>query len=251
MVKSGMAENPIALQLYTLRSQTAGDFPGALRLVAGLGYRAVEFAGYGGLSSAEIAKLLEETGLRTAATHVRYAALEERLDEEIEYCRAIGCSYLVLPALDPEYRGDPPAMAARLERIAHRCGEHDISFAYHNHAWELRSDGSPGFLDRLLDASDPELVALELDVYWAAHAGVDPVSILERRAGRVPLIHLKDMAADGSMAEMGEGTLDLPGICAAARAAGAQWYIVENDRPRLPAYESARRALDYLRGLPV
>jgi hypothetical protein len=79
-------------------------------------------------------------------------------------------------------------------------------------------------LDRLLDATDPDLVALELDVYWATYAGVDPAGCLRQRAGRVLLAHLKDMAADRTFAEVGDGTLFCP-VC--QRIGG----IVRRDRP--------------------
>jgi hypothetical protein len=117
-----------------------------------------------------------------------------------------------------------------------------LVFAYHNHVFEfVQSDGAY-LLDRLLDATDPALVALELDVYWAAYAGVDPAGYLRRRAGRVPLVHLKDLAADRSFAEVGDGTLDFAAIFATAEEGGVRWYIVEHDQPAMPALESARRS---------
>lgn len=244
-----MADLSIALQLYTARAEMARDFRGTLRRVAELGYEGVELYDYGGLSSSEMAVLLEETGLRAAATHVKDTALERNLEGEIEYCLAIDCPALVLPGLEPEHREDLPAVAARLNRIGERCRERGLLFAYHNHDWEFRPSDTAYFLDLLLDATDPRVVALELDVYWAAHAGVDPVEVQRMRAGRIPMVHLKDMARDGGFAELGAGTLDLPAILAAADVAGTRWLIVENDEPRIPPLESARRSLEYLREL--
>lgn len=246
-----LTEIGIALQLYTVRHDMARDFAGTLRHVADTGYEAVELYDYGGLSSEQMRELLWETRLRPAATHVDYEALERDLDAEIEYCRAIGCSYLVLPAIPPEHRDNLLALATRLNHIGERCGESSLTFAYHNHDWEFGPSDDLSFLDLLFDATDPRLVGIELDVYWAAHAGVDPVAVVRRLAGRLPLIHLKDMASDGGFTELGNGTLDLPAICAAARDAGAHWLIVENDQPRIPALESARRSLEYLRGIPL
>ena len=65
----------------------------------------------------------------------------------------------------------------------------------------------------------------------------------------MPLIHLKDMAADRSFADVGDGTLDLPEIFTAAEDGGARWYVVENDRPTIPSLESARRSLENLRAM--
>jgi sugar phosphate isomerase/epimerase len=246
-----MATVPVALQLYTVRDESARDFAGALRRVAQIGYTAVEFAGYGGLAADEVQALLHETGLRAASTHVGLAALDADLDHQIDYCLAIGCQYLVLPWLEPGRRGADAmrALAPRLNEFGRRCRERGVVFGYHNHEFEFaRSDGRY-LLDRLLDATDPALVVLELDVYWAAYAGADPAAYLRQRAGRVPLVHLKAMAPNRSFVEVGDGTLDLPGIFAAAEDGGVRWYIVEHDRPSMPSLESARRSLQNLRGM--
>ena len=246
-----MATVPVALQLYTVRDESAHDFAGTLRRVAQIGYGAVEFAGYGGLSADEVKALLSETGLRAASTHVGLAALDADLDHQIDYCLAIGSQYLMLPWIEPGRRGADAMrdLAPRLNEFGRRCQERGVVFGYHNHDFEFaRSDGRY-LLDQLLDATDPALVVLELDVYWAAYAGADPSTYLRQRAGRVPLVHLKDMAPDRSFAEVGDGTLDLPGIFTAAEEGGARWYIVEHDRPSMPALESARRSLQNLRAM--
>jgi sugar phosphate isomerase/epimerase len=239
----------VALQLYTVRDESAKDFAGTIRRVAEIGYPAVELASYGGLSAADLKALLDEVGLKAASTHVGLAALEADLDKEIDYCAAVGCGYLVLPWLAPEMR-DPAqltALAPRLNEYGRRCRERGLVFAYHNHDFEfVAADDGAYLLDALLDSTDPALVQLELDIYWAAYAGVDPTAYLRRRAGRVPLVHLKDMATDRSFTEVGAGTIDMSGIFAAAEEGGATWYIVENDRPAMPPLESARRSLEYL-----
>ena len=49
-----MTKPKVALQLYTLRDEMQKDFVGTLRAVARLGYPAVQFVGYGGMSAAEL-----------------------------------------------------------------------------------------------------------------------------------------------------------------------------------------------------
>lgn len=247
-----MTNIPVALELYTVRDETERDFAGTLRAVAGMGYAAVEFANYGGLSAHEMAALLRETGLRAAATHVALAAIERDLDSEIDYCLAIGAPYLVLPWLPEDRRGaaDLRALAPRLNEYGQRCHERGLIFGYHNHAFEFARDDGAYLLDLLLGATDPALVFLEFDIYWAAYAGVDPAAYLRRHAGRVPLLHLKDMAADRGFADVGDGTLDLaPVFAAAEEEGGVRWYIVENDQPRGASLQSARRSLENLRAL--
>ena len=244
-----MNDLQVALELYTVRDETKRDFAGTLRRVAQLGYAGVEFAGYGDLTAQEMSALLAETGLRVAGTHLGLDALQDpQLDASISYCKDIGCSIIVLPWLAHEWRTQEGmrALAPRLNAIGRRCQEHGITFGYHNHDFEFTRVDGGYLLDYLLQATDPSLVKIELDVYWAAYAGVDPVSYLQALADRVALIHLKDMAADRSMTEVGKGILDMQRICEFARVRGL-WGVVEHDHPQMPSLESARISLDYFR----
>lgn len=245
-----MAAIPVALQLYTVRDETARDFAGTIRRVAEIGYPAVEFAGYGDLDADAMKSLLDETGLRAASTHVGFAALDSDLDAQIDYALTIGCQYLVLPYLDRNQYSNADAfraLAPRLNEIGRRCKERGLGFAYHNHDFEFAGGAGNYGLDALLDATDPALVGSELDVYWAAYAGADPVAYLRSRAGRIPLVHLKDMSPERTFTEVGDGTLDMAAIRAAAAEGGARWFIVENDQPRMASLESARRSLENLK----
>lgn len=239
----------VALELYTVRDETSRDFVGTLRRVAQLGYAGVEFAGYGNLTSSEMSALLIETGLRAVSTHLRLDALQGlQLDESIQYCKDIGCSIIVLPSLPHEQRTltGIQALAPQLNAIGQRCRQHGITFGYHNHDFEFTHIEGAYLLDHLLQSTDSSLVKLELDVYWAAYAGVDPVAYLQQHADRIALIHLKDMASDRSMTEVGKGILDMKGICAFAEEHNL-WGIVENDHPEIPSLESARISLEYFR----
>jgi sugar phosphate isomerase/epimerase len=104
--------------------------------------------------------------------------------------------------------------------------------------------------DTLLRETNPELVHLELDLYWVRYGGVDPVSALCELGDRVSLVHLKDMAPDEQRSDLpvGEGTMLWPELLRAADDAGAEWYVAEQDHPR-DAFEDVRSSLQYLRGL--
>jgi len=244
-----VSELQVALELYTVRDETKRDFAGTLRHVAQLGYAGVEFAGYGNLTAQEMSALLAETGLRVAGTHLGLEALQDpQLDASIRYCLDIGCSIMVLPNLAKEWRtlDGIRTLAPRLNAIGQRCQEHGITFAYHNHDFEFTRVNGVYLLDYLLQATDPSLVKIELDVYWAAYAGVDPVSYLQALADLVVLVHLKDMAPDRSMTEVGKGILDMGRICDFTQVHGL-WGVVEHDYPQVPSLESARISLEYFR----
>ncbi|GCE47608.1 sugar phosphate isomerase/epimerase [Thermosporothrix hazakensis] len=241
----------IGLQLYTVRDQTAQDFKGTIRRVAEMGYEGVEFAGYGNLSAAEMRDLLQETGLKAAGTHVSLLALQEDAEREIKYCREIGCPHLVLPWLGQEWINEEglKKLAPILNELGKRCRDQGITFAFHNHAAEFTEVAGAYWLDRLFEAVDAETLQCELDTYWAAYAGVDPVAYLKRLSGRVPVVHIKDMTPERTFTEAGAGTLPIPSYIEAAQAAQSQWYLVENDAPQIPSLESAQRSLAYLKGL--
>jgi len=244
---------PIALQMYTLREQAAEDFVGTMRRVAEIGYAGVEFAGYGGLSTAAMKVLLEELGLNPAGSHVGLDLLENELDSVIDYSLEIGNPYVVCPFLPPDRRQDEASLhatAQSLNRIGAACKEQGLQFCYHNHAFEFQTFGGKYAFDILYEGTEPELVQAEVDTYWVQFAGLDPAELIRRYSERVTLVHLKDMdPQDRSFAEVGEGTLDWQAIFAASEAAGAEWYIVEQDRCKRSPLESVRLSLENLRAM--
>jgi len=247
-----MANVPIALQLYTVRDQTAIDFPGTVRHVAKMGYSGVEFAGTGGLSASEMQDLLAETGLKAAGSHIALALMEEDLDGVIAYNKTIGNPWIGVPFLPNELRtlDGFRQVAATLNRLGAISKAAGISLYYHNHAFEFDvQDGVRGW-DILTAETDPALVGLELDCYWAVYAGEDPAALIRKNAGRFPLVHLKDMIGSGAertWAEVGEGTIDWQPVFAASEAQGVHWYIVEQDSCARPTLESARLSITHLK----
>jgi len=247
-----MANVPIALQLYTVRDETAKDFPGTVRKVAQMGYAGVEFAGTGGLDASQMRDLLAETGLRPAGSHVGLPAMEEDLDGVIAYNRAIGNTFVGVPALPGDLRNPDGfrTVAAKLNEIGARFRDAGLRLYYHNHAFEFDVHGDVRGWDILLAETDPALVGIELDVYWAAFACEDPAELLRRYAGRFPLVHLKDMVGEGverTWAEVGEGIIDFNPIFRDSEAQGVEWYIVEQDRCQRPTLEAAKLSFDNLK----
>ena len=246
---------PVALQMYSLRDLTAEDFVGTMRSVAEIGYAGVELAGYGGLSAPDMKALLEELGLKPAGSHVGLDLLEKEMESVIEYSLGIGNPYVVCPSLPRDRRQDEASLRATaqsLNRIGAACKERGLQFCYHNHAFEFQTFDGKCILDILLESTGPELVQLEVDTYWVQFAGLDPADLIARQSERVTLVHLKDMdAQDRSFAEVGEGTLDWKAIFAASEGAGAEWYIVEQDRCKRPPLESVRLSLENLRAMGV
>ncbi|HEX5506173.1 MAG TPA: sugar phosphate isomerase/epimerase [Thermomicrobiales bacterium] len=250
-----MQQGQIALQLYTVRADTANDFLGTLRRLAALGYRAVEFAGYGGVPVGELRAALDEYGLQAIGAHVPYDDFAARLPAVLAELRTLGCAHAVVPSFPNTRRDDAEfvrAVAATFNRWGAACRAEGLRFDYHNHRFEFAplAPGGGTLFDILATATDQALVNLEIDIAWAHVAGVDPVDLLRRHAGRVPLIHVKDLAPGEGVVDVpvGDGVLPWPRILEAAEAAGTRWYIVEQDHPRDPLAD-AERSLHNLAGL--
>jgi sugar phosphate isomerase/epimerase len=57
------------------------------------------------------------------------------------------------------------------------------------------------------------LINAEIDIYWLAFAGMNPVDVIAKYSGQVPCLHVKDIAAGSrTFAEVGSGTLDIPAL---------------------------------------
>ncbi|GIX07875.1 MAG: sugar phosphate isomerase [Candidatus Poribacteria bacterium] len=246
-----MAHIPVGLQTYTVREDLTRDFVGTLRRVAEIGYEGVEGLPGGGLSPREYRQLLEQLNLKTPGGHVPLEQLESDLNRVVELSQEIGARFVTIPYLaEPRRRSadDWRRLGEIMTRIGERLAQHSLVLCYHNHSFEFqRFEGKYG-LDLLYESSDPRYLQAELDTYWIQHGGEDPAEYIRKYAGRVPLLHIKDMAADGDFAEIGEGVLDWPRIFDAAEAAGVQWYLVEQDRcSRRTPLEAIALSLDNLR----
>jgi sugar phosphate isomerase/epimerase len=245
-----MRRDQIALQLYTVRRLAAVDLPGTLRAVAAAGYRSIEIAGLPEIVPAELARLLGKEGLRAVASHQGIDRLRAGTTEVADQLAALACPRVIVPWLPEEERrtaDDVRVFAADLNGLARRFADRGIRLGYHNHAFEFAPLGDTTVWDVLQAELAPE-IEIELDVYWAAVGGRDPVEEIQNAGNRVRLLHMKDRAPgpEPRDAPAGEGTLDFPAIVAAGRAAGVEWYIAEQDEPREPLADiaSAHRYLD-------
>ncbi len=102
--------------------------------------------------------------------------------------------------------------------------------------------------DFILEETDPELVKMELDLYWIAYADRDPLEYFRRYPGRFPLCHVKDMGEDRSITDVGKGQIDFIRIFTESETAGLKHYIVEHDNPEDP-FASIQTSIAHLKSL--
>ena len=241
------------LQLFTVRDSLAADPDGTLRRVADTGYREVELAGLPGLTATAFHERLKHHGLAVRSIHAGYDSLHSDLDGVLREARTFGASFIVCPSVDADERrtaDDWKQVCRTLARAGRTVRSHGLALAYHNHDYEFVpfADGATPF-DLLLRETDPADVKLELDVYWVAKGGLDPARCLQDNAGRIALVHLKDLGHDGATVELGAGVLAMEQIVRAALAIGTKHMFVEQDDPADPL-RSIGISLRFLEGLP-
>ncbi|MCM8730374.1 sugar phosphate isomerase/epimerase family protein [Hephaestia sp. GCM10023244] len=245
----------IGLQLYTIRDIFAKDPVGTLEKVARIGYREVEFGGggYDTMDHAMLRKAMDRFGLRAPSIHVGYDQLLQQFDQLVAMAKTLGADTIVLPSMATEHRTEQgwTAALANFNRFAADLKKVGLGFAYHNHDFEFTTrPGGISLYDRLIAGTDPALVKIELDIYWAAFAGADVAALIDRLAGRLYSYHVKDMRADRSMSAVGEGTIDFAALFKLKGSAGVQHFYVENDQapaPYLPDITTSFKTLRALR----
>lgn len=253
-VFAGAAERSlrkIGVQLYTVRSLMEKDFKGTLAKVAAAGYQEVEFAGYYEHQPKDIKKLLNRLGLKAPSTHQGLAVFEQKMDWLIETAKIIGHEYVVCPWLAPEQRSTIDhykKLAASFNQFGETCQKAGLQFAYHNHDFEFTPITGQLPFDVLLAETDPKLVQIEIDLYWITKAGYDPLAYFAKYPGRFALCHVKDMAADQNIVEVGQGQINFAKIFAQSQQAGLQHYFVEHDQPENPL-QSITASSQYLQAL--
>jgi sugar phosphate isomerase/epimerase len=245
---------PLAVQLYSLR-MLPDSLDVVLGHVAAAGYRGVETIGDHGLSAGELQGLLQKHNLQAISSHVGLAVLEDDLDRVIDFNLTLGNEVITVPYLPQEMRPSDgagwQALGGRLGKLGERCVASGMRLLYHNHDFEMQSYDGRHAIEWLLDGADAANLQWEPDLAWIVRGNADAVALLQQNAGRCPRVHVKDLSPAGTneaekgFADVGYGTLDWDTLLPVAKAAGAEWYIVEHDLPSDPL-RTIRRSFDFL-----
>jgi sugar phosphate isomerase/epimerase len=234
-----------SIQLYSVRDIINNDFPGTLKKLAEMGYTGVEFAGYGGLSAPEMKDVLTANGLKPVGAHIGIEGLTKRLDEELAYHRVLGTEYIICPFYDLKTGEDALKLAEILKPVAAKCADAGFKFAYHNHAHEFAKDGGEYLLDIVFKNLPPE-AAMELDIYWAVYAGVEPLAYMEKHRDRLKLLHIKQIDNDKKCVDLDQGVIDFREIIKKAKALGVEHFILEQEEYAVSSIVSVKNDIDYI-----
>lgn len=255
----------IGCQLYTLRSVIDAQPKVIFDQLDNAGYDEVE-AVRGNLP--KIWDALKTSKLKPVSLHIDtrlFTVEQEKLGEALDDAKAKGFQYVVCPYIAPADRGGVEVikkLADTLNKAGAKCKAAGTHLCYHNHAFEFEpvKGGKGSLLDVLMASTDPVLVGLEFDIMWAAVGGVDPIEILTKYKGRVPLMHVKDLAPNitvrynekvpkEAFKEAGSGVLELPKILKSATEMGTKHFFVEQDQTPGDPMASLKQSIAYLKKL--
>jgi sugar phosphate isomerase/epimerase len=288
-------ERAIGVQLFTIPSLVDQDFAGTLKLLGEIGYREVETFGpypfsaelakqqwagmkpmlglkndaFYGYTSTETAQMMKDNGLSVPSAHTDIISLRTGLTKLLDGLAPLAPKYVVLPALsDVSGRSsldDYRRLAEEFNGFGEQMAGYGMKFVYHNHGYEhIVMDGQQP-LNYLIENTEEDKVAFELDMFWMKAAGAEPISYLKQYPGRFKLLHIKDssepfrFAGDGStpdqwmagfpkMADPGTGVLGVAEIVATAAANGTEHFFLERDLAPEPT-KTLRNAFGQLKGM--
>lgn len=250
------------VQLYTIRDAmgTVEEVRESFRKLKELGYDYAQTAGCK-IPYAEFGALAKEAGIEICGTHDNYQKMVENTELAMEEHRLLGTTNMGIGGHHSKTLEECEAFIKEANALAKKIAPYGFKFTYHNHSAEfLRYENGKTEMDMLAEGLDPEYVSFVLDTYWVQHGGADVRYWIEKLAGRIDILHLKDMARIPDMpgeprpervkiTEIGNGNLWWEGILETAEKAGVKYYVVEQDICPGDPFDSLRMSAEYLKKL--
>ncbi len=212
-----------------------GDWKDILKQTVEYGFSEIEIGNYLGDSAQGFLTYCKEIGIKPFAGWINFTDKEDELKKNLDKLAELKVDYAVnyWPWLvgGPFSLDDCKRSAEMLNKIGRLCKNQGLTFCWHNHNKEFiaMEKGLP--FDYLMENTDKDLVKCEMDIYWVAKGGADPLSMLKKYNGRYSILHVKDMA-DGEAKDFecpGIGIIDFPSIFKEAQEQGVEHFIVERD----------------------
>jgi len=228
----------IGLVTGIIQEELKNDYFGTLEKVATIGFQGMEFGktlAREGYSREAVKSKLDSLGIQVVTMHIKTEDLVEDIQGLIEQAEFAGAKFLDVVWSPCETKEQVLEMAKILDTSALILKEHGFVLTYHNHHHEFLNmfDGVRAI--KILVENTKEL-KFQVDVCWAKFGGVEPETFISHLGKRCAILHMKDLRNTteiGDFIEVGDGIVDFPAVIAAAKAAGVEWFIVEQDKPYL------------------
>lgn len=247
-----------AIELNGFMTRPAPLFLRALTKVAGMP------VGHGG--RLDWPRMVAESGLSVVALHEDLGTIEREPAAVVARAIEFSTRNIVVTGMYRFDYGDGAAvvqLAQRLSVAGRTLAADGIRLLYHNHTAEFRRLPSGGTaFATLVEQTDADAVAFELDCFWAVTAGADPLALLDELGDRVRLLHLTDRGSritgptmtpivKVDSVELGAGNMPIDAIVARATALNVEAVILETHKNWIDGspLRSAEMSADVLRRL--
>jgi sugar phosphate isomerase/epimerase len=237
----------IGVQLIVWGERPAKDLDGVLKEVASLGYAGVEMAPDPLEKASDPKGVFTSKDLALIGLHIGVGNMKA-VEASLGLLRKCGSRYLLFSGAggrgntEKEYRENSKFM----KEAARKGKDFGVQVCYHNHHQEI-VDGAKG-MKVICGEVEPELLSLCVDTFWVQYAGVSPVEFLKENIDRVSYLHLKDIRGK-DFVELGQGTIDFPGVFKAVEGRQIEWAVVEQDTTKKTPKESMGISRQYLKKL--
>lgn len=182
----------VNLQLYSFGFDCPLSLLEKIKAAGEMGYSGVEFArGYEEIPVEEVQKALDEAGVKAVSAHVAFNFMEQ----DLPYLAKLGVKYVACPMAAFNTIEEAKETAEDLNKFGQLAKQYGITIGFHNHTGEFYQVDGKYLMDVLMENTDPETVAFEIDCGWASAAGIDPVAYIQQHAGRIAAIHIKENGA--------------------------------------------------------
>ncbi|QHT63583.1 sugar phosphate isomerase/epimerase [Paenibacillus lycopersici] len=230
--------NPKLGLIGIIGEEMKADFWGAAAKAAAIGYQGIEGVEHYLLQGDVQSNLkrYRELGMETITLSASRESLQEGLDKLVANAVTLGAPHVTVWWDPCDSKEDLLRGIEAYNRAGTRLAAEGVKLCYHNHAHEFKTAwNGVCAMDILAEYTDPQAVFFEMDIAWITMGGVDPVTILNKMAGRVPAIHVKDVTtADepDQWTAVGTGIVRIAPSILKAREIGVEWMVVEQDRLR-------------------
>jgi sugar phosphate isomerase/epimerase len=240
-VKANPLGMPIGFQSWSVQQLLQKDFDGTLKQMAGYGFQSMELCsppsyrqfGFGGLvnlKGSELRAKINGAGLICESCHYQWGELKTSLEERIAYAKDLGLKHMILSTfgLPPKATLDDwKKNAEELNRMGEKALAAGIQLGFHNHDFEFKEIGGVLVYDELLKVFDPKLIKLQFQVAVIS-LGYDADKYFTKYPGRFCSLHLVDWSpAKKEQVAVGQGSIDMKRLFAAAKTGGIQDYYLE------------------------
>ncbi len=232
------------IQMYSVRDITKDNMEGALKALAEMGYKNVEFAGFFGIPAETIKGWLDKYGLRASGTHTGWNAFVDDFEGTVAYHKAIGCNRLIVPGADLKTKEKLDAFIDVMNKYQPLLAKEGISLGYHNHDHEFKPNEDGQIIyDEIVTRCTCDL---EIDTFWAYAGGKDPIAMMEQFKDRLHVIHIKDGFANREGKPLGQGTAPCAKVYKKAVEMGID-MVVESETLQPDGLTEAKICIEFLK----